>query len=79
MSLYEVHSSKKDLFRGRDMANQEEGFKSPVVTVICIFLSIHLRWWSGGGGMHKEISLCVEELEFAQLWEKIFSYLHQQL
>lgn len=67
MSLCEVHSSEKDLFGGGDEANQKEGFKSSVVTVAYIFLSIHLQWWGGDGGLWKEISSYVKELEFAQL------------
>lgn len=66
MSLCEVHSSEKDPFDGRDEANQKEGFKSRVVTEAYIFLSLHLRWWCGHGGLQKEISLLMKELELVK-------------
>jgi len=47
-----------------------------VVTAAYIFLSVCLRWWGGDGGLQKEISLSLEELEFAQLWTRVFSHLH---
>lgn len=67
MSLYEVHSSEMDPFGGRDEANRKEGSESPVVTEGYIFLSIHLRERGGDGGLQKEISSRVKELEFAPL------------